>query len=292
MPRNTPEGAAWTARDRVLSGALSEAYARRKKESKLNLRDLGERVGVSHATLSRWFNGQNVPGYEDVVSLVTALGIVGEEKERIVDLVRNPGPNLFSTGAAGVGQQLSGVMQLERTSSAITNWSPAVVPGLLQTRDYATAIMQHGDLPTSEIEHRVTLRMARRDAIMRADPLRLDAFVGEPALQGRVGGAEVMSEQLRHLLNMVDRFDNVTVRMMTLFGDWHPGLMGPFVVYDSHEMPPIVHLEHHASSGFLYDRKDVAAYQEAVRVLRDAAMSPDETRVMIEDQIRQWEATG
>lgn len=288
MPRNTREGAAATARDRVLSGALSEAYERRKKEAKLSLRALGEQVGVSHATLSRWFNGLAVPDYEDVVSILTALGVVGEEKDRIIEMARNPGPNWVATGPPGVSKELAGVMALEGTAERMTVWMPLFIPGILQTRNYARAIaVASQQVPTSdaEIDHLVTLRLGRQNAITRANPIQLHAYIGEPAITGLIGGQAVMDEQLTYLLR-ASEFDAVTIQLVDVQGDWHLGLIGSFVRYDFPGAQSIVYLEHRGSGTFLDNEADVEAYQPVASDLDRIARSPAETRAAIREVLR------
>lgn len=274
--------------------ALAELLTKEVKDAGISARELGKRMGVSHVTIGRWIRGETRLDPEDVAAMLAHLGVNGEQRDQILALARgNHGQaDWLTTGAPGVSQQLAGVMHLERTANQMLDWSPAVVPGLLQTRDYAEAILSSGSkLPVDEVQHRVDLRMARRDALMRTDPIQLDAFVGEPAVLGGIGGRRVMVDQLRYLLKMADRFDSVTIRMVSLFHDWHPGLMGPFLLYDFPDLPSIVHLEHHSSGAFLYDKKELEAYQDAAATLRRVAHDPGGTRAMIAEKIREWETT-
>jgi transcriptional regulator with XRE-family HTH domain len=291
MARTTQEGPASTSRDRTLSAVLRAAHEKAKTESGLSLRALAAQVGTTHSTLHRWFNGRGVPGYEDVVSIVAALGIVGDEKEAILDMARNPGPNLVTTGPPGVSQQLAGVMELERTAESMTEWSPLAVPGMLQTANYARSVIGTNEARSGgEVEHLVTLRLGRQNAILRDNPIQFTALIGWPAIAGSVGSPNVMAEQLRYM-ERASKFEAVTIRIVQVDEGWHDGLLGPFVQYDFPGHPSIVHLEHHRSGIFLDEEQDVEAYRHLAQELRDLAMSPDESREIIGRQIAKLEKT-
>ncbi|OZM73964.1 transcriptional regulator [Amycolatopsis antarctica] len=293
MTRTTEEGGpAATSRDRTLAGVLRDTWERRKRETGMSLRALGDQVGVSHASLSRWFKGQVVPSYEGVVSVVAALGVVGEEKEMILTLARNPGPNLVTTGPPGVSQQLAGVMELERTASSMTVWSPLQVPGLLQSRAYAQAVIgAGGKLTQAEVDYRLTLRLGRQHAIVRDDPIKLSAVLGVPAIQARVGGAEVMADQLRYLLRVAD-FPAVTLQVAPVDGDWHGGLHGSFLLYEFEGQQSHVHMENHRTGQFVDSSDDVEGYAELADELRQLAYSDADTKALIRDQINKLETTA
>jgi hypothetical protein len=104
-----------------------------------------------------------------------------------------------------------------------------VIPGPLQTSDYARAILESGTSSPAEVESRLMMRMARRDAFTRwRDPIRLLALIGEPAIHGGIGGPQVMADQLAHLLDMA-KLNTVDLHVVSVSGDWHPGLQGPFM---------------------------------------------------------------
>ena len=292
MARTAGEGPASTSRDRTLSAVLRAAYEKAKAENGLSLRALGAQVGTSHSTLHRWFTGAGVPGYEEVVSIVAALGIVGDEKESILELARNPGPNLVTTGPPGVSQELAGVMELERSAAAMTVWMPLFIPGMLQTGSYARAVATAGSqtkMAEAELDHLVTLRLGRQNAITRSAPIRLHAYIGEPAIRGNVGGRDVMNEQLDYLLRATE-YDAVTIQTVPVHESWHAGLIGPFVLYDFPNGQSIIYLEHHGSGVFLDEDTDVEAYRSLRDVLSTLAASPEESRAQIARE-RQRETT-
>ncbi|WP_165777623.1 helix-turn-helix domain-containing protein [Amycolatopsis antarctica] len=291
MARTNPDGPASSSRDRTLSAVLRAAWERRKAENGLSMRTLAKQVDTSHSTLHRWFSGRGMPTFEDVVALATALGMSGEEKESLLELARNPGPNLVTTGLAGVSQQLAGVMELERTATAMTDWLPLSIPGMVQTRGYARAVVSapNPGLPEAEIEHRVTLRLGRQNAILRDDPIRFTALIGLPAITARVGGRAAMTEQLRYLLRVIGQ-GTATIKLVPVDQDWHQGLMGPFVLYDfPRPHPSIVHLEHHRSGVFLDDRGDVEDYRALVDNLRGLALTDEQARQRIEEALDSWD---
>ena len=113
----------------------------------------------------------------------------------------------------------------------------ALVPGLLQTEEYARAVISSGLLiaPPGEIERRVQVKMTRQKVLARDDPLTLDVILDEAAVLRMVGGPKVMRGQLAHLAAMAGR-PNVTVQVLPLASrgssrdDWgvhHPGVPGP-----------------------------------------------------------------
>ncbi len=161
--------------------------------------------------------------------------------------------------------------------------------GLLQTSDYARAIIGGEALPAGEVEARVLVRMGRRDVIMRSNPVRLTAFLGEAALHEMIGGPRVMADQLRHLTRVAES-DTITIQVVRSSQGWHPGLGGQFVLYDFDGAPSIVLLAHHRTGAFVIEPDDVAVYKTAVDEIHRLAMSPADSLTLITQTAHESEA--
>ncbi|WP_215545323.1 Scr1 family TA system antitoxin-like transcriptional regulator [Amycolatopsis sp. CA-230715] len=278
-----------TPRARALADMLNAVL----EKSRHSQRSIAKLMGYSHVTVGRWTRGEATPDDVTVATFLAHLGIVGEERDRILEVASAPdGGDWLTVGPGGIPSQLAGVMNLERNAVRLTNWSPLFVPGMLQTQAYARAIIERSPRITdSEIDHLVTVRLGRQHAISRDEaPLKITSFLGVPALRGGIGGTSVMCGQLRYLLK-ASRFENVDLRVVPVDGEWHNGIMGPFSLYDSSGgEPTVLHIEHHRTGAFISDPSDVHAYQEdLVKDLRRLAYGPDETRELIQEELKNRE---
>lgn len=266
-----------TPRARALSAALREA----RTASGIGLRELARQLDISHTQVSHWETGHRVPDVEVVAMILAALRVSSAERERILDLARNVRePNWLTVGLAGIPQQLAGVVENERAASAIVQWSPMALPGLLQTANYSRAIMEANRLPQHEVDLRVMVRLGRSEVITRSRPVRFSALVSEAAVREVIGGATVMAAQLRYLADMGQR-PNVHLRIVPLGVGWHPGWSGPFVLYEFPDAPPVLHFEHYSSGAFIPARHDVAEYRRGIEMVEDVALSEEETTALL-----------
>lgn len=278
---------AGTPRARALSAALREA----RLTNGMGSRELARHLELSHTQISHWENGHRVPNVETVAMLLTALRVSPRERERILDLARNVAePNWLTVGMNGIPQQLAGVVECERSASSIIEWSPMVIPGLLQTSDYTRAIKETGGLPQTDVELRVMLGASRREVLTSREPVQLHALIGEPALYEPIGPDGVMLDQLRHLAEMA-KLPNVVVQFVPLRIGWHPGWSGPFVLYEFPDTSPVVHFEHHSSGAFIPTEHDVAEYKKAVEWIDRIAVDEVESRDLIAQAVSNLEET-
>ncbi|MDA3629035.1 helix-turn-helix transcriptional regulator [Saccharopolyspora sp. WRP15-2] len=282
MSETTPAPRAY-----VLGAELRDA----RNKAGLGLRQLATKLDVSHSVVVRWERGQRVPSTEAVSALCAVLGMNGTTRERLMKLTReavSEPPNTVSVGATGEADQMAALLEFERMATAITEVSPVIVPGMLQTADYASAIMSAG-IPSGETDKRVMMRLGRRDLITRRRaPVRFTAVMLESALHQSIGGPEVMLDQLHFLLEMGER-GNVEIRVVPSAAGWTPAHAGPFVLLEFAKAEPVVHLEHHRSSAFLRDEADVKAFVSAREDVEQSAMSSEDTADLIARIIDQEE---
>lgn len=246
----------------------------------ISQRELSRRLNVANTTVGRWEKGLAVPSPEAVAKVLDCLEIYDdEERDRILALASSRSDDWLVSGIPGMTQQVSGLMNYERTARHITQWAPLLIPGVLQTSDYARAMMSaQGTLSPSVADARVNLRMARRDAVTRRrNPTELVALIGEPAIRGGIGGREVMGDQLCHLVDLAAS-DNITLHVVHMSGEWHPGHSGPFMIYEFERMRPAVYLEHHRVGAFVVEEDDVGEFRAAADIIRGVGMSPEEDR--------------
>lgn len=225
-----------------------------------------------HALVSLWESGKRVPKPEEVDRYAKALELDEVESQSLVDEAkRAKEPNLLAAGIPGVPEVLGTLMEIERTAQLIIDMPPAkLIPGMLQIGDYARAVM--GDAPGADT--RVAMRLARADILTRRDPVQLVALLGEESLRQPIADPEVMAAQLTHLLDMAKK-PAVTIQIIPARTGWHSGMISPFELIEFEQATPIVHLEHHHASAFLFEDDDVAAYQDLAQRLREeVAMSP------------------
>ncbi|MGQ0841744.1 helix-turn-helix domain-containing protein [Actinokineospora sp.] len=273
---------AGTPRTRALASALRRA----RTEANFGVREVSRRLGLSHTTISQWETGKRVPHPEDVSAMLAAIGLTGAPRDEILELARGAAdPNWLVIGSREVSPGLAGVRECERTAVEIIEWSPLVVPGLLQTEDYARAIIGAEDsLLPKDIEAHVHIRRERRIVLTKErdarPPAEFTALIGEWALRQRVGGGKVLAEQLRELVAL-SASGLAAVQVIQIGDDWHPGLAGPFILYNFPDLPSIVHLEHHRSSVFLYDEDSVTSYKAATNQIRRAAMEQADSARLI-----------
>ncbi len=275
---------------------LGAALRRARDAKKITVRLLATQLGVAHSTVSKWENAKQVPDIESVVAFLQACDVTGPARERIMQLVRGTtDPNWLVPGTASEG--LTGVLECERIANEIEEWSPLLIPGLLQTPDYARAILSNDDtLSPKELDALVNLRLARRDVLTKVrddeaglGPAEYTALISENALGERVGGSRVLASQLRYLQELAE-LPTISILVVRSRGNWHPGLSGPFILYRFEDADPILHLEHHRSSAFLYNETDILSYKAALTSIRRLTMDTKEASQFIVSLINEVEA--
>ena len=174
---------------------------------------------------------------------------------------------------------------LEAGASSIRNFEPVVVPGLLQTADYARAMFRNGprELDRDEVERRVEVRLARQEILARDSRPRLWAVIDEAVIRRLVGGPDVMRGQLRHLADAAQQ-GKTTIQVVPYRAGAHAGTTGPFVILDFPEAtdPTVVYVETLAGDIYLEERSDVDRYTLAFDRLVAAALHPDDSVQLIE----------
>jgi transcriptional regulator with XRE-family HTH domain len=180
---------------------------------------------------------------------------------------------------------LSLYVGLEQGATQLRSFDPLVIDGLLQTPEYATAVLSQSRIPRSRerIEQLVELRMQRQAVLTRADdPLRVWMILDEAALRRAVGAGEVMRAQLDHLVEMAGA-SNVTVQVLPFSRGLHRGEYGPFSILGfgwPHD-PGVAYVEHYAGAVYLETLAEVEQHSLSFQRLCAEALSPEESVKLI-----------
>ncbi|MBB5067179.1 transcriptional regulator with XRE-family HTH domain [Saccharopolyspora gloriosae] len=252
------------------------------------MRELARRIGVSHGWITRTEAGSRPITAEDVSSILSALEISSGERERLVEMAREADdPDWIRPGIPGVRDELVTLIEYERTATQITEVAPLLIPGLLQTSDYARAVMK--DLPVGEREAKIGMRAGRRDLLDKRKGPKFEALIAEQALTDQVCGPEEQADQLRHLLNAAQK-PNVSLHVLAAgLHRWTPMRGGHFMFFEFPQAAPIVHVEMFATGVFISRPATIKAYRDAVGTLRQEAMDEEQTADFISSQIERLE---
>ncbi|MGH3929375.1 MAG: DUF5753 domain-containing protein, partial [Pseudonocardiaceae bacterium] len=190
-------------------------------------------------------------------------------------------PGWLQQHGARLPQQLLTLIDNENKAVTIDDFQATVVPGLLQTTDYARALIRElGTTPADEIEDRVAARLARQSMFGRERPARFTFFIHEFVLRLPVGGHEVMVEQLQHLLRKATR-PYLTLRVVPASLGGHAAAAGSFTLLEFAAFRPVAYLESETTSLFLEKPEEIAAYRRILGLLTETALGEGESAHLI-----------
>ena len=242
---------------------------------------LGQRIGYSAALVGRVELGERSPSLDFAEgcdrAMPTADGLFG----RLYDLARN--------WAGGYPSWFAEWVEAERRAITLRTWEPLLIPGLLQTPDYARALFLawHAADSDDQVDQLLNARIERQAIFQRDDPPSLWAVLDEGVLRRRIGGAPTMRDQLLHLLEVSER-STITVQVVPGEAGAHVGLLGAFSLATFANAPGIVYLES-PDEGQVMERPSVVAKISEIfdRVRADAlprGASRDLIRKVAEEQ--------
>ena len=260
---------------------------RRLREIKgMTAEEVAERLLVSQSKISRLENGRRSISQRDVRDL---CGVYEVEDHRIVDSLMQMAKDSRQQGwwHAFGDIPYSVYIGLETDAASLRVYEPQVVPGLLQTREYAEALISGAlpEAPPSDIEKRVSVRARRQDRISAPEhPLRLWVVIDEAALRRLVGGKQVMVNQLEHLIAQ-SQLPHVTVQVLPFDMGAHPGINGQYAILEFPDAADssVVYIEGVTSDLYLEKAHDVQRYSVMYEHLRAQALNVEQTRQFIEE---------
>jgi transcriptional regulator with XRE-family HTH domain len=265
---------------------------RRLRELKgMTAEEVAERLLVSQSKISRLENGRRSISQRDVRDL---CGVYEVEDHRIVDSLMQMAKDSRQQGwwHAFGDIPYSVYIGLETDAASLRVYEPQVVPGLLQTRPYAEALIA-GALPesgTTDIEKRVGVRLRRQERIRDSEhPLRLWVVIDEAALRRLIGDKNLMREQLEHLVEL-SQLPHVTVQVLPFEMGAHPGINGQYAILEFPDASDssVVYIEGVTSDLYLEKANDVQKYSVMYEHLRAQALNVDQTRQFIENIAREY----
>ncbi|MFE6619431.1 helix-turn-helix domain-containing protein [Streptomyces sp. NPDC057740] len=265
---------------------------RRLRELKgMTAEEVAERLLVSQSKISRLENGRRSISQRDVRDL---CGVYEVEDHRIVDSLMQMAKDSRQQGWWHSFGDIpySVYIGLETDAASLRVYDPQVVPGLLQTKQYAEALIA-GALPetaSTEIEKRVQVRMRRQERISTEDnPLRLWTVLDEAALRRVVGNKSLMRDQLEQLVEQ-SQLPHVTVQVIPFEMGAHPGLNGQYAILEFPDAADssVVYIEGVTSDLYLEKANDVQKYSVMYEHLRAQALNVEQSRQFIADIAKEY----
>jgi transcriptional regulator with XRE-family HTH domain len=269
---------------------------RKLREAKgITREEAGYHIRSSDSKISRMELGRVGFKERDISDLLTLYGVAEEqERETLLELARQANNrgwwHRFDDITTSWFQPYLG---LEPAASLIRTYEVQFVPGLLQTADYARAVilLEHERKTPEEIERRVALRMERQQLLTRPDPPQLWAVLDEAVLRRPIGGRAVMRSQIASLIEAT-KLSNVTLQVLPFETGGHAAAGGAFTVlrFADADLPDIVYAEQLTSAIYLEKRDDLDKYAAALERLAVEAAPPTHTLDILDHMLRDFDA--
>ena len=258
---------------------LGAELRRLREANSLKLEEVAEQLGLAPSTLSRIETGK---APTKTAYLTTMLGLYGVDdpavRKVLVDMAREGHrKGWWSIYDDVLPSGFDIYVGLEAEASALRSYETDVVHGLLQTTEYALAVLRELRPRDSDeqISRGVDLRMQRQRLLDHDPPLDLWLILDEGAIRRNIGGAKVMGPQLGHLIQ-ASRWSNVTLQVLGFEAGAHAGLVGPFSILEFPERgdSEVAYTESVGGMIYLEKEREVRACAEAFDRMRAAALSP------------------
>jgi transcriptional regulator with XRE-family HTH domain len=249
----------------------------------LSLAEVGERLGASASKISRMETGASGLQSDEVATLLGFYQVPDTKRRELLDLLHRGDQKGWWERQAGLPHLWRALINFENKATRIQTYHPLMIPGLLQTSEYAEAMLRGADdtLSNAEVDNLVASRMARQTVLTRSmDPPQYLAVIHEVALRMPVGGKEVMKRQLRHLLGMFE-LPNIKLMVVPTHKGANVGLRGSFMILEFAEEPALVHVENQITGMFLEEEADLAGYRLALRNILNVAFAPHASTELI-----------
>jgi hypothetical protein len=277
---------------RQLSAQLKELH----DQSGKTLAEVGAIIEVNQGSLSRIMNGDRGTTPVLVKAMLDCYGVTDPAvREDILDLVRADQAQRkkwWGKYSAVINTtQYGGYLELEQSATLLRSYEPQLIPGLLQTPEYARQVItaMRVDLDAKQVQALVDVRMNRQDILAREDapPPKLWAVIDEAAFRRIESKPAVLKEQLEQLLDVEPR-TNITLQLLPFDTGFHPGLYGSFMLMGFPEPnPDVVWVENLTNSVYFEGSDDVERYTEVFDHLRATALGPPETRSRIKNMLKE-----
>lgn len=266
---------------------LALVFRTLREQRGLGLPDLAAYLGVSEVQASRLDRGVRGLGGGQVRRLAAWHHLPDAERDRLLKLAAESRKRAWWQQVEIPNEAYRTLIGMEQAAQFVGEYGGGVIPGLLQTKAYAfaSAVGSAPDLTEEQIEAGVDVRLHRQKILQRTPPPRLWVVVDEAVLARVTGGREVMSEQLHHLVTEGER-PTVTVQVIAFDYGVHPGGNSNFILIDTgHGLPDLVFVEGLRRSAEFTDEVETQRYREIWEALKAIALSPRQSRELIESYL-------
>jgi transcriptional regulator with XRE-family HTH domain len=258
---------------------------RLRERAELTCEDVGQRLECSGTRISRMETGRISVRPGDVRELLEVYGVSGAEADSLVQLAREARrKGWWHTYGRALPTWFEAYIGLESEAVRLRDFQPLVMPGLLQTQDYARAVLRAAPHAGSsaEIDRQVALRMERQKILSQAAPPDVWVVLSESVLRVHVGGPAIMRAQLRQLADVAER-PNITLQVLPFATVAHVHPVSPFTMLEFSDAadPAVVYLEHLTGSLFLENEDQVRRYRVIFDHLRAESLGTGQSADLI-----------
>jgi len=270
----------------IRSKWLGDAVLKIRKQTGLTLEEVGERMRWPQSKISRIENGMVRAHWGDIQDLLDLYEFHDtDQRKALLALAKSARERgWWHAYGATLDHPFADLISLEGISREICVYESQLVHGLLQTKDYALALIGSSRVweEKTEAEKFVEVRKARQNILTNDRPLDLWVILGEAVLYQQIGGARVMRDQLHHLID-ISEIPNVTIQILPFSAGASTGMYGPFHIlqFPGPGVTEVVYLENLTGGLYLEQTDEVQRYMVAFDHLRASALPTKESRQLI-----------
>jgi len=252
----------------VLRIVLGKRLRTLREQAGVSFEDAARAIEVTPLTVRRIEKAEVGLRIPYVRELLVTYGVPAQEIDDFLELAREANqPGWWYKYRAVLPEWFKAYVSLESEATVIRLYEPHYVPGLLQTHDYAAALLRVGfpNESKEDIDRRVSLRLKRQDLLAKSEAPAVWAILDETVLRRPVGGTEVMRAQIDRMLQSLEQ-PKVRIQIMPLAVGAHPGAFGPFhhFRFGFSELPDVVYSENLTGAVYVDRPEDVVSYLEVL----------------------------
>jgi hypothetical protein len=291
MTVSTPGGGSSVGDPTVLKILLGAQLRRLREAAGVSRDDAGYHIRASGSKISRLELGRVSFKERDVSDLLDLYSVSVEHKSQLVQLTREANATpWWQKYREVVPDWFQVYVGLEEAATLIRVYEVQFVPGLLQTEEYARAVVMQGSpgLSPDEVENRVNVRLGRQRLFAKEKAPRLWAIVDEAALRRPMGGRDVLAGQLKRLIEAVGE-PNITLQVMPFKYGGHGAEGGAFTImrFPEADLPDMVYMEYLTGAHYIDKPEEVEVYAAVMERLSVAGTSPEKTRDILADILKE-----